>query len=699
MRAFFQRNIGLRWRLALLVLMVPMAVAGAVLIWQDYQSRRDAIITQVNLKSSEINAQLEDLVHTFQGASGTFAEAWVHQHRPLSYTDPVELEEMSSYLAEFVQNRPHFSGAYIADTSGVVLVSSDPSGAGPVGPDSLYLQARSNGKFTVSDVVVPSAEEEPPFALFVQPLKWSLDIPQQFLVLRTELSTISAALDMSVGFPTTAKSGIFDSQGRILAGTGYEKPHPGLAAGRDISGSAVWAQAKTLPTQEWFGPGLDKVERIIFFGYPDTTPWVTTVAYAQSELFGPLWDRLWTFGGALVATLALVMLIGEMLIRRERREVAALEKERLTLDAVMNGATDGILVIDAQNKINFVNRQFGEMTGQNPAALKGQPVSVVQSALSGADHEDDPVALQLESAMQADSNALVQSLSIKDPSGLEFELTSYPLRTANNQVLGRTLVFHDVTQPRAVQRMKSKFLTTASHQLRTPMASISTFSELSLSRDASPAKRREWLELIQSQSMRMTETINSILNVSQIEAGRLDLHIDQLDGEAVCRSIIRGFESKHGDHRFELDMPESVRKIRGDRARFGQIIENLVDNAVKYSPGSGTVIVGADMAENGMVRFRVSDTGVGIGPEGLKGLFVAFYRVHDDRTTNVPGTGLGLYIAKNLTELHGGTMWVESKWGVGSTFYFTMPRARASEKEEAVTLGPSIIAPLAAQAR
>lgn len=606
---------------------------------------------------------------------------------------------MTSYLAEFVENSPHFSGAYIADTSGIVLVSSDPSGAGPVGPDSLYLQARYNGKFTVSDVVVPSAEEEPPFALFVQPLKWSLDIPQQFLVLRTELSTISAALDMSVGFPTTAKSGIFDSQGRILAGTGYEKPHPGLAAGRDISGSSVWLQAKTLPTQEWFGPGLDKVERIIFFGYPDTTPWVTTVAYAQSELFDPLWDRLWTFGGALIAPLVLVMLMGEMLIRRERREVAALEKERLTMDGVMNGATDGILVIDAQNKVNFVNGKLGEMTRQDPAALKGQSVSVVLSALSSTDDEDDIVAVQMESAMQADSDALVESLSLKDASGLEFELTSYPLRTRENQVLGRTLVFHDVSQQRAIQRMKSKFLTTASHQLRTPMASIKTFSELSLTRDASAAKRREWLELIQSQSMRMTETINSILNVSQIEAGRLDLRIDELDSEAVCRSIIRGFESKCTDHRFKLDIPESVRKIRGDSARFGQIIENLVDNAVKYSPGSGFVTVGADTAEDGFVRFRVSDTGVGIGPEGLKNLFGAFHRVHDDRTTNVPGTGLGLYIAKNLTELHGGTMWVESEWDVGSTFYFTMPIARASEKEAAVPLGLGITAPLAAQAR
>ena len=250
MSSFFRRHTGLRWRLVLLALTVPMAVAGAVLIWQDYQARRDAITTQVSLKSSEVNAQLEDFVHTVQGASGVLAEAWVHQHSPLSYTDPVELDVMSSYLAKFVESRPHFSGAYIADTNGTVRVSWELTrGPGSIGPDSLYQQARSSGQFTVSDVVVTSAEEEPPFALFVQPLKWNSDTPEQFLVLQSELSTISAALDMSVGFPITAKSGIFDSQGRILAGTGYESPHPGLAAGRDISGSAVWAQAKTLPSK------------------------------------------------------------------------------------------------------------------------------------------------------------------------------------------------------------------------------------------------------------------------------------------------------------------------------------------------------------------------------------------------------------------------------------------------------------------
>jgi PAS domain-containing protein len=111
-----------------------------------------------------------------------------------------------------------------------------------------------------------------------------------------------------------------------LAGAGYEEPHPGLMLGADISDTEVWAQAKTRTTTEWFGKGLDGVDRIISFRYPDSTLWITTVSYAQSELLNPLWTRLWIFGGLLVISVATVLGVGEALIRREGRLVAALEE-------------------------------------------------------------------------------------------------------------------------------------------------------------------------------------------------------------------------------------------------------------------------------------------------------------------------------------------------------------------------------------
>ena len=413
----------MRWRLTLLALVLPLVAVSAIFIWQDYQSRRDAITTEVRLKSDLVNAQLQDFVHTVRGASGVFAGDWVQKHLPAT-TDRADLDIQESYLVKFVADRPHFSGAYITGAIGTVLTSSDQSLVGTrVGPSALYQKAYSAIGFTVSDVIPPNGDE-PPFALFVQPLIWDTGIPGGFLVLRSDLATISGILDMSVDFPKTAKSGIFDSQGTILAGTGYEAPHPGLAVGRDISGSTLWSQASTYPTEEWFGPGLDNVDRIIFFGYPDSTPWISTVAYSQSELFDPLWDRLWVFGGVLAVTLMAILWVGEILISRERRGVVALEKERLTLDAVMNGASDGIMVMDVNNRVNFANHRINSMLGARQWSLITQPFQVVKDFIVSKGDDQAKTASQLDQAMLSEGGVVADSLSMNDTLGLELEMTS-----------------------------------------------------------------------------------------------------------------------------------------------------------------------------------------------------------------------------------------------------------------------------------
>jgi signal transduction histidine kinase len=289
---------------------------------------------------------------------------------------------------------------------------------------------------------------------------------------------------MSVGFPASAKSGLFDSEGKILAGSGYEAPHPGMAAGRDISGSAVWAHAATRPTTEWFGLGLDKIDRIIFFGYPDSTPWVTTVAYSQSELFDPLWDLVWTFAGVLGLTLIGAVVVGKMFVRRERRSVESIETERVTLDAVMNGATDGIMVIDNQDSVNFTNRSLSDLIGLEPGSLVSKSIEAAQLQIANLGDDPEEALGQIKDAMKVDDRVQVSHLALKNTVGLEFEITSYPVITDGGSLLGRTLVFHDVSKAKAVSRMKSQFLMTASHQFRTPMASILTFAEISMSRDA-----------------------------------------------------------------------------------------------------------------------------------------------------------------------------------------------------------------------
>ena len=374
----FRWGSGVRWRAILLALTVPLVASGAIFIWQDYQARRDAIVTQVRLKSAEVNAQLEDFVHTTRGASHVYAATWMtFNHELLSDLEPgAPSAPPNPYLAEFLSDKPRFSLAMITDPDGVLLASSDGFEAGgSLVAGDFIAQARANDAFTVSDVYLPEAAN--PAALFSQPLRNAAGDTVGLLVLQSDLATISAALDMSVGFPTSAKSGIFDSRGRVLAGTGYQPPDPGMAAGKDVSGSAVWAQTLSRPTTEWFGPGLDQVDRIIFFGYPDQTPWVTTVAFEQAELFDPLWRRLWSFGGALLATIAATLWVGEVLTRRERRGAAAQEKEHTTLDAVMNGATDGIVIVDRDGRVSFVNPQFRSLFDLPSAPVAGRPFAEV----------------------------------------------------------------------------------------------------------------------------------------------------------------------------------------------------------------------------------------------------------------------------------------------------------------------------------
>lgn len=317
--------VGMRWRLTLLGLIAPLLIAGAISIWLDYEGRREATLIEVELRSEQVTRQLEDLIHKVHGATGSFAMSWVmHHSSPL--VSQGDVRSQSEYLVEFVKDRPHITNAYLIDVSGVTIASSDPEMMNNrIGPEELFERANASGEFITSDVIA-STEGSSPYLLFLQPLFWGARTPEAFIALQTELRVISSAIDMGPGFPSSAKSGIFDSQGIIVAGRGLEEPHPGTMLGRDISDSQLWQVTNTIPEGEWFGPGLDGVERIVFFSNPETTQWTTTVAYAESEVFGPIWKRLWMFTGATLVALVAVLALAEVLIRREANQFNVLEE-------------------------------------------------------------------------------------------------------------------------------------------------------------------------------------------------------------------------------------------------------------------------------------------------------------------------------------------------------------------------------------
>ena len=662
-----------KWRLTAIGVLIPLAVVALALIWQDYNSRREATLIQLELQSAQINEQLESFVGKTEGISQQIAShfSMVFPSVQLSRSGVVLEDDANAYLSNIVAQNDSYSRAIVVDRDGIVLAASDRSGIGERIPAAKFFEVvAGTNSFTVSNVF--TSETAPPNAMFAYPVRDELGGPTAYLVLKSDLSAISSQLDMSTGFPETAKSGIFDSNGVLLAGTGYVAPHPGGAVGKNVSGSAVWAQAMTHPTEAWFGPGLDKVERIIYFEYPDNTPWITTVAYAQSELFDPLLTRVYTFSAGLLATVIGTLALIEILRRRERSAWESLSAERQTLEAVIEGASDGVVVSDVSGNITYVNERFKTLFGMQIKVNTGQDLSSLMLDGAGAGQLDSDNRQALSDLLHDDAGSGQATLVMDGNSSQELDLVSYPIFGGDGTLSGRTIVARDVTEERKLQRMKSEFVAHASHQLRTPLASVLASSELLLIPDVDSRKREKWVGLIHSQALRMRTTINTLLNLSELESGRITLDPTTVDLVAIAESISVEASARSSAHTLKVDIDNQARYAVCDRAKIVEVLQSLLDNAIKYSPDGGEIKISARRTADGAIAVSVSDCGVGISEHEIGGLFNPYERASAQARGFSEGSGLGLYIVRSLIELHGGTVWAESVQGEGSTFTFTI---------------------------
>ncbi len=230
--------------------------------------------------------------------------------------------------------------------------------------------------------------------------------------------------------------------------------------------------------------------------------------------------------------------------------------------------------------------------------------------------------------------------------------------------------------------MKSEFLSTAAHELRTPLTSILGFSEILVERKLDEEKRTGFLETINKEAGDLADIVNDLLDVSSIEAGTgFEIKKAPIDfKEALLKSInlIRG---QTDEHTFKVNIPHDLPKIEVDKNRMYQVMENLLNNAVKFSPEGGEVTVSIEGGRDEL-KISVTDEGIGIPEEDLPHVFERFYRAGNATTAAIRGTGLGLGIVKYIVESHGGRILVQSKLGKGSTFSFTLPLGSSKKKRE-----------------
>jgi len=230
-------------------------------------------------------------------------------------------------------------------------------------------------------------------------------------------------------------------------------------------------------------------------------------------------------------------------------------------------------------------------------------------------------------------------------------------------------------------RLKAELISTLAHEMRTPLTSIKGFSTALLMDEATfgAETQQEFLQIIDEECDVLTDLIHDLLESSIIDAGLLRLELEPVLLPRLAEGVVSDIARQTERHRFLVDLTREFPIVEADPGRIAQVLRNLLDNAVKYSPQGGIIVVRGQVRESEVV-ISVADQGVGIAPQDLNRLFEKYFRVESGLGRHVVGSGLGLPIAQTIVESHGGRIWAESKLGQGSTFYFTLPLARDEEQ-------------------
>ena len=355
------------------------------------------------------------------------------------------------------------------------------------------------------------------------------------------------------------------------------------------------------------------------------------------------------------------------------RTIHSLGGERNRSSAILRSMVEGVAVIDPQEKIVFCNRAFSEIWNLNSAAMEGRPVieTVRNSDLVGLIRR----VLRGEEGLRTEIvMGIVQQR--------HFSVTATPVialegALAGDRPSGAVLVLHDVTELRRLERVRHDFVANVSHEFKTPLTAIQGFAETLLSGALEdPSNNRRFVEIIRDHATRLAALTNDLLKLARIEAGKLEIEFGPVQMAEVIERCLETSQIKAARKQIQLetDVPANLPLVHGDASLLRDVVQNLVDNAVQYTPEGGRVRISARAGDREAV-VSVDDTGIGIPLADQERIFERFYRVDAARSREAGGTGLGLSIAKHIVEAHGGRLWVESEVGHGSKFSFSLSLA------------------------
>lgn len=361
-------------------------------------------------------------------------------------------------------------------------------------------------------------------------------------------------------------------------------------------------------------------------------------------------------------------------------QVQLSQKREKNAEAIIYSIRDAVIVIDEYDRLFMANEAAGRLFKFDFKNSQHRPLA----EFIGADQSE--FAGFLSHSRKSRSQATRREIEFLDDGDRKtFDCVVSCVYDQNRQVCGIVAVLHDVTREKQIQQMKNDFVSHVSHELKTPLASITAYSEMLVDGEANDEQtRKEFYSVIQNQARRLSRLIEDILNTSRIESGLIKVNKEVLSLTMLIEDQLQMIKGYAEEKNIEIigQKPIVFDQVYVDRDMMSQVIINLLSNAVKYTPSGGTVRISTEVDEvASLAKVIVADTGVGIPEDEIEHVFDKFYRVGANKK-QAEGTGLGLNLVKQMVETaHGGRVFVVSKVGEGSTFGFELPLATKQSAE------------------
>jgi two-component system phosphate regulon sensor histidine kinase PhoR len=349
-----------------------------------------------------------------------------------------------------------------------------------------------------------------------------------------------------------------------------------------------------------------------------------------------------------------------------REKVRQLAESTGRLEAVLANMESGVVLFDRSGRISLLNPSSESILGIEKNGIDGRTYVEILKNYS---------LIQIIDEVFRSGKPQGGEISLIFPAERILDAQAAPVFGERHEAGGVVLVLHDISEIRRLEKVRAEFVANVSHELKTPVTAVKGFAETLLEGALyNPAACEEFVGIIAEEAERLNRLITDLLSLSRIESREMKLQLETLELGAAIKRIADKIRPRFQKRELVLvvSMPGHPVLVRADHDRVEQVLTNLLENSLMYTPSGGRVDVGVQ-EERDQVLVSVKDTGIGIPPDDLPRIFERFYRVDRARSRKLGGTGLGLAIIKHIVEAHGGRVWVQSELGRGSTFYFTLP--------------------------